>query len=463
VRKPICPGLSLTAALLSLAGCARFESRPLDVARTARQFDERTLGTPELRRFIETNSAPLAQWPPEQWDFGQLTLCALFLHPSLDVARAELASARAAEITAGARPNPTVGVTPEYTINPAGGASPWIATIQFDLPIETAGKRQLRVARAKRLSEAARLRLGSVAWEICSGVRSALLDLGGALERTTLLKRQLTAQERVLSALETKLAQGAATSTDLAPSRIALARTRSDLADARAASGEARARLAAAIGVPLNSLPPNAALPTEISTDAALDSNEARRRALTSRADLLSALAEYAAAETALKLEIRRQYPDVHLGTGYQFDQGENKWALGLTAELPLLNQNQGPIAEAEAKRAAAAARVLALQARIVGDVDRALAVWRGAQARSAALLEVRTAQQSRLKSLRTQFEAGAVETLDVLEAESQLAAAEILYWEAQVKAWRAFADLEDSIQFPLPLDLSRNPRRPEP
>ena len=153
----------------------------------------------------------------------------------------------------------------------------------------------------------------------------------------------------------------------------------------------------------------------------------------------------------------------MHLGTGYQFDQGENKWALGLTAKLPVLNQNQGPIAEAAAKRAELGARVLALQARIAGEVDRALAAWRGAQSRLAALGGVRAAQQNRVASLKAQFDAGAVESLDVLIAEAELAAEELLYWEAEVKTMRALGELEDAIQFPLTCDLSHNPRASEP
>ena len=164
-----------------------------------------------------------------------------------------------------------------------------------------------------------------------------------------------------------------------------------------------------------------------------------------------------------MQLEVARQYPDVHLGTGYQFDQGENKWALGLSAEIPVLNRNQGPIAEAQARRAEAAARVLALQARIIGDVDRALAAWHGAQTRSAALADVRTEQQARVQSLQTQLQAGAVESLDVLAAEAELAVDELFHWEARIKELRALGELEDAIQFPLTPDLSLNPRRSAP
>ena len=448
---------------LLVGGCAHFDAKPLDVAKTASDFDQRRLDAPELRVFIETNLGPVSVWPLAEWNFEQLTLAALFLHPKLDVARAELASVRAAEITAGGRPNPTVGITPEYNFNAAGGVSPWIATLQFDIPIETAGKRGYRIARARHWSEATRLRLGSVAWEVRSGVRIALIDHHDAGQRAELLSRQLAAQQRALTAMETKLSLGAATTAEVAPARLALARTRKNIADARVQADEARARLAAAIGVPLKSLPPVAALNADVTTDAALASAEARRRALTSRADLLAALAEYAAAETALRLEIAKQYPDVHLGTGYQFDQGDNKWALGLTVEVPVLNRNQGPIAEAEAKRGEAAARVLGLQARIIGEVDRVLVVWHGAQSRLAAMKEFRAAQETRVKSLQAQFDAGAIESLDVLTAKAELAADELFHWEARVKALRAFGELEDAIQFPLPLDLSLNPRRSEP
>ncbi len=490
-----CPGFLLAALWLAAAGCAHFDPKPLDVARMADDFDARTLDTPELRAFIETNRGPVSVWPPAAWNFDQLTLAALFLHPRLDVARAELASVRAAEITAGARPNPTVGVTPEYNFNPAGGVTPWIAGVQFDLPIETAGKRGHRLAKARQLSDDARLRIGTVAWEIRSGVRAAWLDLHDAGQRAELLSRQLTAQQRTLAALETKFSLGAATTSDLAPARLARARTRKELADARVLSDEARARLASAIGLPLKSLPPstafkfaNAAMdvgtteatqraPSPLGGERAgvradsaftptpppFNSPTARHRALTSRTDLLASLAEYAAAETALQLEVAKQYPDLHLGTGYQFDQGENKWALGLSAEIPVLNRNRGPIAEAQARRAEAAARVLALQARIIGDVDRALAAWHGAQTRSGAMEEVRAEQQARVQSLQTQLQAGAVESLDVLAAEAELAADELFHWEARIKELRALGELEDAIQFPLTPDLSLNPRRSAP
>ena len=99
-----------------------------------------------------------------------------------------------------------------------------------------------------------------------------------------------------------------------------------------------------------------------------------RRQALLSRPDILAALASYEAAQSTLQLEIAKQYPDLHLEPGYHFDDAKDKWTFGLSLTLPVLNQNQGPIAEARARRQEAAARFTALQAGVIAELDRSLA-----------------------------------------------------------------------------------------
>ena len=98
--------------------------------------------------------------------------------------------------------------------------------------------------------------------------------------------------------------------------------------------------------------------------------DDMRRQAVTHRADILSALMEYESAQSALQLEIAKQYPDLDIGAGYQLDQTDSKWTLGINLTLPVLNRNAGPIAEAEAARTEAAARFLALQSGVLAEVD---------------------------------------------------------------------------------------------
>jgi len=225
-------------------------------------------------------------------------------------------------------------------------------------------------------------------------------------------------------------------------------------------------RIADALGLPAKAIADASfafELPISAQGSIELTSSEARRQALLGRADILALLADYAANESLLQLEIARQYPDVHLNPGYQFDQGEHKWSLGLSAELPILNQNQGPIAEAMARREEAAARFIALQAKIIAEIDRALA------ARAAALEQVM--RQSRLTQLardqsaavEAMFQAGAADTLELSSAQLEASASELAALEAQVKAQQAVAQLEDAIQRPLeswpPLEHGRAAR----
>mgnify|MGYP001041107940 CR=1 FL=1 len=54
-------------------------------------------------------------------------------------------------------------------------------------------------------------------------------------------------------------------------------------------------------------------------------------------------------------------------------------YSLSLNVELPIFNQNQGPIAEAEARRKGAGARFVALQGKVIDEMDRARAACRAA------------------------------------------------------------------------------------
>ncbi|MEK7685411.1 MAG: TolC family protein [Verrucomicrobiota bacterium] len=444
--------LILCSLALGLAGCARYQPKPLSVRDTAERLESRTLDHPELRKILEqTLHRAFAVWPPQVWDFPSLEAAAYFYHPSLAVARAQWRVAKAGVITAGARPNPTIGVTPEYNFNPASGVSPWIATLPLDIPIETAGKRGYRVARAQHRSVAAHLNIATVAWQVRSNLRAALLDFTDATRREKLLQAQQAIQEEAGRRLEQKLRAGAIETLELSRARLALARSRVEAGEARRQASEALARVAEAIGVPLGALQGVViAEDWKRPAETNLTTDQARRQALQSRPDVLAALADYDASQSALQHEIAKQYPNIHLGTGYQFDQGENKWALGVTAEIPVLNRNQGPIAEAQARRTEAAARFLSVQSKAMAEMDRALAVYRNAQERLDSLAALRAALQQPAASFAAQVQAGAAEPLDLLAVRTEQAATELLEWDARVQLVRSFGQLEEAIQCPL-------------
>ena len=435
-------------------GCLRFQPAPLPADKTAAAFDARSLSDPGLKKFIETNlGREFPEWPSAKWDFETLTLAAFYFHPSLDVARAQWNVAQAGIKTAGGRPNPTVSVTPGYSFNAASGTSPWFPAIAIDQPIETAGKRGHRLSRADQLSEAARLNIFTAAWQVRNNLRVALINFSDALQRKALLQAQLDAQEKLTASLEQRLKAGALSSYELTTAKIAREKIRLDLAEAARQVAENSGRVADAVGVPASAFNSSAiTFAWQVPADTELATPELRRQALLGRADVRGALSEYAASQSALELEIAKQWPDVHLGTGYQFDQGENKFSLGLSAEIPVFNQNKGPILEAKARREEAAARFIALQAKVIGDIDRAVAGYRTAQARLATLQDLHASRMKQRDALDAQVKAGAADRLDLLNLQVESALSELIEWDGGIKAMLAFAQLEDAIQRPLDL-----------
>jgi outer membrane protein TolC len=252
--------------------------------------------------------------------------------------------------------------------------------------------------------------------------------------------------------LDQRLAAGAVSATEVTAYKLALNRANFEMGDARRLAAIARAHVAEAMGLPASALE-GVDLPQPPAADGSpgldLAANTLRQAALRGRADVLSSLAEYEATQSALQLEIARQYPDIHLGNGYQWDQGESKWSLALTAELPLLNQNRGPIAEAEARRGEAAARLLALQARVIAGVDSARInhEWVIAQlAQARALVE---AQEQRERAIAAAQEAGGADLLEVESARLESLTGRLVLLEVQQRLQQAAGQLEDALQRP--------------
>lgn len=511
--RALCTGLSLAL----LAGCATYEPKPLVPEQSAATFDERSLESPALRNFIEERlGRPLPLWPLKQqqtnfislnqaWNVELLTLAAYYFHPSLDVARARWRAAEAAEISAGARPNPTLSLQPGYNFSATPGGTPWIPGVQFDLPIETAGKRGLRIAQARQATEVARLELHTAAWKVRSEVRDALSRCAFAGEQVHILEIKAGTQHRLTERLQQRLSAGAATLADVLPARLALQKTKLETSLAWEASKVSSARAAEAIGIstrgfenvlvahlfspglvmsvvlPLRSqtIGPNpqpeavAKFAIDRLPAAALEAlagrlqivlpaltnamvAELRASAAQARPEIRAALADYEAAQLALRLEIARQYPDIHLGSGYQWDQGQSKWSfLNLSAELPVLNRNQGAIAEAKARREEAAARVVTTQVRVFAETDAAAPAYERARSRFFSTLSYFETQSHLVESVIAQVKAGAADEFDQLTALLDQTNAFLMVIEARHQAEAALGKLEDALQ--MPLDRSRS------
>jgi cobalt-zinc-cadmium efflux system outer membrane protein len=269
-------------------------------------------------------------------------------------------------------------------------------------------------------------------------------------------------QDNIVQLFERQLAAGAITPFEATQARLAAATTRLAVNQAAIQRAQAEAALADALGLSRASFSTIApAVDVGEDVNVQLPEAAARRNALVSRSDVRAALAEYEASQSALRLEIARQYPDIELGPGYLFDQTDNKWTVALGLTLPVFNRNQGPIAEATARREQAAAHLMVVQANALHELSEAEAVVQAARLKVSTAEAALTATQQQEQRRQRMYEAGDISRTELLTAQLETVVAEVAVDEARAQVQRAAGALEDAMQSPLGFEdaVLTNPR----
>jgi outer membrane protein TolC len=445
--RAIAVGVALTAA-----ACAAYTPAPIEPEATLARLDQRSLSDPRLLAFVAAMAPELAAPTGSgHWSTAALTLAALYDHPDLAIDRASIEAADAAVTTAGEWANPSVTLAPTKHTSPMDPA--WTVGAAIDLVLDSFGKREAREAAAREAAAAARQELVAAAWRVRDGVENALLALWTAEAKLEVETRRQSLQATLVSLLEAREANDRASGAEVVRGRIQLAEF--DLAAATTANERdaARQALATAISIPVHALD-GVALefgdvdrrePEEIPAADTL-----RRQALTSRSDVLGALAHYREAESLLRLQVAQQFPDLHLQPSYAYQEQDNEYAFSLSAELPVFNQHQGPIAEAEARRRAAAARVLAVQAQAMGEVDAAFTGWIAASQALTAADALADAQAREEQRVEHSFAVGEADHVALIAARLDATASELARIEAVDNREEAADALEAALQQPL-------------
>ncbi|HVB17726.1 MAG TPA: TolC family protein [Stellaceae bacterium] len=434
------------ALLLPLAGCASYRPHPLDPKATAAALGQRSLSDPRLLRFIDIERR---RSDPPRWNLDTLSLVALYERPEMPIAAATVKAAEAGEITAAMLPNPTLSISPTYnttTVIP----SPWQVGPIVDFLVTSLIERPAKIARARAQAEAARRALAVTAWGLRGKVRTALLDLWAARRRLALSTRGLTLARDYETAVAQRYQAGLVSAGTLNLAQLSANQAALRLAADRRTLRLARAGLTASLGLPRQAL-------QGIRLDLAGFDHPQQppplaplfHAALTTRPDVLAGLYRYAATEAALRLAILRQYPSLDMGPGYHYDQGDNKFILDISLPLPILNQNQGPIAAARAARRLAAARFLAVQQRVQGEFERARANWRASAAEAKNAKQVRASAENTVSRRRVAFKAGQIGRLRLVGSQIALVQAEEGALAASVDERVALGALEAALYRP--------------
>lgn len=371
--------------VLGVVACAHYVPRPVDPAVHPAAYQARRLNDAALvawvGRFTEAPAGP-------RWTDRQLALAALRFRSELARARAEWRTALAGERTAGARPVPGAEADVERAVAGSGGESPWVVSLAGLFMVELGGKRGARIQRARARTAVAEAELRLTAWRIVQRTRGAAAALAFAEAETAQGRREVDALLEVEALAHARYEEAAVTSAELARIASEVQGARAQVSAAAGTTVAARAELAGALALPAGALDSVAVVATPSAGCTLLGSaggDSMAALALTRRPEIARALAAYAAAEADVRLEVARQRPDLELGPGFIFDQGVKRWILGLALPGLLGFRNRAPVAEAEAARTAAAARVDEAQDSLLAEVDLAAGRCRGAELERAA------------------------------------------------------------------------------
>jgi cobalt-zinc-cadmium efflux system outer membrane protein len=262
-------------------------------------------------------------------------------------------------------------------------------------------------------------------------------------------------RSEIVQIFDRRLEAGEAARPELDVFRVDLVTTQAALLAAEGETARSHAALASAIGVPLSAVeelpvewppldspPPEDELPLKI----------VQKAGLLHRIDIRRLVAQYAAADASLRLEVARQYPDIQIGPGYTFEEGFSRYTFaGGLAPVPLFHRNRGMIGVAEAERSRVEAQVEAVQAQAIGEIERALAQYRSATVEwseaARRLIAIRTErQEAAVKAL----EAGEGDRLAVAMTRLESVTAERARLDALTRVQAALGALEDAVQQPL-------------
>jgi len=438
----------LAAAALALAAPARADAPPAAAAQSS---------TPAASA-AESASAALP---------AQLTLdeaLRIFRERGFDLllADAQVASARGDVDVAGASPNPSVSGSVARSFGYDASQCPGCSSVGFSVGVSESGalsdllsnKRGLRLDVARAALEAAQRSRDDAARTLELSLKQAWVGALQAEAQLALAADAKESTEKTRALNEKRFSLGAVSEADLARAEVAELETEQLHDQAVQQLDTAKAQLAFLLGargpMPTFSLDPHGldfSLPAPL---AQASPDELLGDALAHRPDLRALEQQVARAESSISLARRQRWGDPDLSVSYA-QQGTGQDAIqpptltvGLSIPVPVLYQQQGEIAKAEADLRTQKIGVEKARAQVTNDVRAAWSAFVAARAQMERMDGRLFARALRARDLiEVQYSKGAATLLDLLDAQRTLLAVSGERLTLLANYWNAVAQLE--------------------
>lgn len=430
--------LVLTGAGLALSACVAYAPAPV-----------RLEAYPD-RRAAAQLSAPA---DGRAWTGTDLLAQALRDNPAIAEAAAKYRTARAAAKVSHVPPPASLTLTAEYA---KSEPKQWLYGAASDIPLDIGGRRTERINAADLAALQALYDYGEAVWTVRTALAKARTERLYADEEIAQARAVEALRAARADRLDRRVAAGEDDRSLALTARGELTTAQRRVADALGRRAAADAALASALGVPVAAVRDIRLAPVT-APPAGLDVPAAARAAALTRRDVLRAVVDYDLAESALRLEVAKQFPEVHIGPGYTYDHGVTKLPLNLALTLPPQDLNRAAIAQAEAKRAEAGRSLEAVQAAALSAIDTADAALAAARTTVGQVQARDVPNADALASTTARsLAAGAADRVDELGARALAQEARLTLLDARKAQALAEIDLEDALRAPFdPAELA--------
>ncbi len=456
---------SLRPAVLALAplagvACQGYAPEPIDLDAHARAFAARVPTSASVAELVarlheRAPSAP-ALTLDDGLQVGEARLLALLFNPELREQRHRAGVAQASRDEAGRWQDPELRADLARILEDV--VHPWLGAVEVGLTIPITGRPGLERALAEATLRVAWAQARAAETRVLDEVELRFAEGAAARERERLLV-ELVARLRDIEAIASRLA---------AAREITNASARVFTLERVSREGELLRQGAAVADLELSlhellGLPPAAAVAFAPQLRIELREGEAAARGQQAAAGprLAALLAEYQEAERSLELAVRKQWPELTLFPGMQWEDGDPRLALGVGLPLGLWNRNAREIAQARASRALAGERLRGVLERTLQDLARAeLALHSAAAQRRQVEDQLVPLVEQQVSDGRRLAELGQLDPLLLLDSlvrqhEAKVQVLEAALAEARATArvnsfsWAALSGLDSPLETP--------------
>ncbi|MBI3652707.1 MAG: TolC family protein [Acidobacteria bacterium] len=379
---------------------------------------------------------------------------------NLLAARQNLAIINGRLVQSGLRPNPTLDT--EYVTDKivGSGQGEYGISAAYIQPLELAGKRRKRLRVSQLELEQAEKELAFQEQQLAAEIRSQFAEALAATENLRITEQLIAFNEETLRFIQLRFTEGDAARLDVNLIRVEVGRLRAQLlqSENRVRTALSQLRTLAGLGSEENVRLQGALNPLKVMEGLTLEGLQLA--AMQSRTDLQAARIGETAADARLRLAEAEAVPNINifgrftqdksifgLSSGGRLVDVDRKAAFGVSVPLPFFNRNQGAIAEAVATRAQTRYRREFLEQVIKRDVT--VAFNRLQTAKEAIQLyetDIVPRSQENLQMIRTAYDLGDKDILDVIAEQRRLIETKQQYIDALKEYYLSTVELERAL-----------------